>query len=123
MKKQVKIQDVKHKKSFFITHSMGDTTEYVKYSALHRDCYARINGAYFGMGINGINKDFICVFEKDVLVEIEVPGIKFKDIKIGESFICNGIQYEKLFLDSNSYLGRKDKYLYKFDPEQEVEKV
>ena len=120
MQKQVKIIDLKIGQEFY---SCG--SKYIKSRTMHHSCYEVIKNSCFGIMIDesGNHTGTITGFMDNACVTIEVPGLKFKDIKIGESFTCNGTQYEKLFLDSNSYLGRKDKYLYKFNPEQEVEKV
>lgn len=120
MQKQVKIGDLKVGQEFY-----SCSNKYVKCRTMHHSCYEVIKNSCFGLMIDeyGNKKNTITGFMDNACVMIEAPEVKFQDIKIGESFICNGTQYEKLFLDSNSYLGRKDKYLYKFNPEQEVERV
>ena len=105
MKKQIKIQDVKFQQHFFTTHSTGEVTEYIKYPPLHRDCYPRIKEAYFGLGVSGANKIIhICVFEKDSLVDIEVPAITFRELHIGAKFKVGKNIYTKIFdYTSDSY--------------------
>ena len=96
MKKQIKIQDVKFQQHFFTTHSNGEVTEHIKYSALHRDCYPRIKEACFGLGVSGPNKNHICVFEEYTLVDIKVPNPKYRDIGHNERFKWMGNEYLKI---------------------------
>ena len=102
MKKSVQIKEVKLNTSFFTTHLDGRITEYVKYSVLHRDCYSRINGASFGLGVNGPNKNSICVFDNNAVVDIEVPAVTFNDLSVGDKFKLGGDTYTKIYDHTSS---------------------
>lgn len=118
MRKKVMVKSVPIEGPFY-----SNNTCYKRKVVLHNNCYDRISKGCFAIGISGFNTDAIVAFNDEALVEIEVPSIKFKDIRIGENFNLNGVNYQRLFFHKNNNMARENNNLYEFDLDTEVERI
>lgn len=121
MRKKVKIVTINVGESFY-----SDSTKYVKHRVYHNNCYDRIQGAIFALGVDGSNKDCIVVFNNTSYVEIDCPDLTFADISVGQEFKVKTNQYciyKKVRDEFGKYFALTSDFIYHLLDATIVERV